>query len=231
MQLITAGMHRSGINAISRWLLRQSELGKNKLSLIEGDWVESDNSQKFGFVSQINHPAHDCFISYSFENCVMSIERENVARVKDIIYLNNLQHKPIFVIRDFRNWLASVFAMGGIPTRLDLDKYSSYICQYFTKSIKNNIEFILYNEWVKSRAYRMGTVRILDLFFTDCGINDVPTNGGGSSFDGMKFEGKGQEMDVLNRWKIFRNELWFKQILKAYEDIDEFSQAIFGDYE
>jgi len=68
---------------------------------------------------------------------------------------------------------------------------------------------INYNKWFSDVNYRRNLAEILGLTFTDEGINDVKSYAT-SSFDKRTFDGKAQEMKVLERWKELRKskEYW-----------------------
>ena len=55
----------------------------------------------------------------------------------------------------------------------------------------------------------------LGLSFTDADINTVPTTGGGSSFDGSHYDGAAHQMKTLERWKFYRDDPIYWQILGA----------------
>lgn len=81
-----------------------------------------------------------------------------------------------------------------------------------------------YNEWFKDVEYRRQLADRLGLNFTDAGLNRVPKIGG-SSFDRHRYDGKAQQMDVLNRWKAYVNDNNFwKQI---DEEMVELSRQYF----
>lgn len=71
-----------------------------------------------------------------------------------------------------------------------------------------------YNQWVSSTDYRRQLAETLGLEFTDSGVDDVMTNGGGSSFDGTELQGKASEMSVLERWKTFVDDPAFKSLIE-----------------
>src|SRR5690606_16318203 len=59
-----------------------------------------------------------------------------------------------------------------------------------------------YNRWVTDRDYRRQIAGELGLQFTDAGFEEVSATGGGSSFDGVKYNGRASGMKVLERWKV-----------------------------
>jgi hypothetical protein len=97
-------------------------------------------------------------------------------------------------------------------------------------SKEKGIILIAYNKWKDSKAYRDSLASELGLpKRSDDSLNQVPDNGGGSSFDGLKFEGRGKDMNTNERWKHFENEDWFINFFKEYPRIVELSNEIFGE--
>lgn len=261
MRLVVAAMHRSGINAIGRWLLRQSSLKSKPLHPLWEDWVEDYNDMgdlTHMFISQINHPDHKDFHKMygGVGNVVMTIERESTEQVEQFIRDNHLHWsmisssptrpwKHVYIIRDFKNWVASVAkshlkALEANPNdpiirmyniHQDIAKYRTYLDRLQTiECFCDDISAytISYNKWVSSAEYRKDICYDLDLKYTNCGFRDVPQNCGGSSFDGLEFDGRANEMDVLNRWKEYENDAGFNRILDRYSDIVEMSDRFCG---
>ena len=53
----------------------------------------------------------------------------------------------------------------------------------------------------------------------------------GSSFDIMQYDGKAQEMKVLNRWKEYtNNNVEFVNVLKMNEELRSLAVKIFGPF-
>ena len=265
MRLIVSAMHRSGINAISKWLLRQSSLKRKDMVQVLGDWVET-SSGHYAFLSQINHPDHTIWNEFVLDKTVMTIERESAEDVEKFCQKNNLYNwrpiheymdvdyddaKPtwdhVFVIRSFKNWLASVAkahltVLNANPdnpvlycynVHQDIEKYRSYLNWACTMSVCGregfNPHILIYDKWVQNKQYRKEIVRVLGLpKFTDAGFKDVPQNCGGSSFDGLEFNGKADEMKVLERWKEYENDEGFMKVLDDYSDIVRMSDQVCG---
>ncbi|VEP16491.1 conserved hypothetical protein [Hyella patelloides LEGE 07179] len=83
-----------------------------------------------------------------------------------------------------------------------------------------------YNQWVCDQEYRKNIAKKLDFNFCDTGFNVVKNYGGGSSFDGTKFNNQATKMDVLNRWQNFIDDPEYRQMFNS--EIMEYSQKIFG---
>ena len=63
---------------------------------------------------------------------------------------------------------------------------------------------VSYNAWFTDPAYRKALAHTLGVDWTDRGLNKVARWGPtvwGDSFDGLKYDGRATEMNVLERWK------------------------------
>src|SRR5688500_1596779 len=58
---------------------------------------------------------------------------------------------------------------------------------------------ILFDAWVSDPGYRASVSSALGVEFDDAGFGRVAGVGGGSSFDGTRYHGRGHEMKVLDR--------------------------------
>ncbi len=58
---------------------------------------------------------------------------------------------------------------------------------------------VSYDAWVADRDYRAAICGALGIGFDDGAFGKVSPYGGGSSFDGMDYQGRGQQMNVLDR--------------------------------
>lgn len=235
MNILLGGMHRSGINAIGRWLLRQSSLKDGKLKTIVGDWVEYNcpNPQSlienYIFASQINHPEHDMQLVVRGPQSVYTVERASFKRFLEIGEEYS-HYRKVIVVRDFLNWLASVCKMQNscMVDFVDIEDYHSHVkaCLNWDKYI--GVEFIEYNSWCEDAKYRSEICDHLGLTFTDCGFQDVPGNGGGSSFDGQKFDGEAGKMNTGGRWKHYCGNPFFRSLVSLHYHVLEDSNKIFG---
>src|SRR5690606_28379696 len=87
-------------------------------------------------------------------------------------------------------------------------QYMGYLEEYTgeTNKLGNKI-LVNYNRWFIDRAYRQSIIHNLGLGeLDDAAIDYVPQEGGGSSFNGFKFQGNGRQMDVLGRWKNYADK-------------------------
>lgn len=116
----------------------------------------------------------------------------------------------LMVIRDPYNLFASrAFVDVFYKNRhKSCDSYSvnlwkSFAKEYLDKTniLKNKMR-IKYNSWFKDREYRKTLANQLELEFNDSGLEEVQFKAyRGSSFDKGEYNGKAQQMKVLERWK------------------------------
>ena len=121
-------------------------------------------------------------------------------------------------------------------------KYTQYHCGtmtrqnmfvQYTKQVLGEEDYIgepfidiNYNRWFAEKAYRMELCDKLGMNHTDEGMDYVSARGSGSSFDGRKFNGRGSQMDVLNRWKKYEDDAVFRGLLT--DEIKEYSKKYFN---
>jgi LPS sulfotransferase NodH len=85
---------------------------------------------------------------------------------------------------------------------------------------------ILFNLWIGDQDYRRERSSALGLSFSDAGFRKLSPEYGASSFDGMRFDGRTEEMPLLERWKEYVDDALFHQIF-ADPEIWELSDALF----
>jgi hypothetical protein len=83
-----------------------------------------------------------------------------------------------------------------------------------------------FDEWFSSEDYRKKLSSQLGLEYSDKGVGTL-TGSVGSSFNGMRFAKKTQEMKVLDRWKHFKDNEEYLDILKNDELIEK-TEMLFG---
>jgi len=126
---------------------------------------------------------------------------------------NHLKHGGIklLIYRDFDDWLASLImksyknrptrSMNDIPTYIDNNckKYWAVIQEVKSPKYYTPRTVIHYDEFVESRKYRQKICDELKGAYSEDRLDYVPPNGFHSSFDGKKYQGKGSQMNVLDR--------------------------------
>jgi len=84
---------------------------------------------------------------------------------------------------------------------------------------------IKYNDWFSDIQYRNQIAEQMGCKNLDKSLQIVPTGGGASSFDDTKFDGKANQMNVLERWKVYEKENWFWDLFNS--EIADLSDNLF----
>ncbi|HWO84480.1 MAG TPA: hypothetical protein VNM38_11930 [Solirubrobacterales bacterium] len=136
----------------------------------------------------------------------------------------------LLVLRDARNLFASRLASGY--GWLEDEVVSRIWAQHAREflGLRRNLHqerlMVSYNDWVTSRGYRRRVAEAIGLEFDDRAAHKVPAAAGGSSFDGTAYDGRAEQMPVLQRWHEFVGEPRFHRLLTPA--VRELSDRIFG---
>jgi hypothetical protein len=116
----------------------------------------------------------------------------------------------IVLVRDPYNLFASRSKDRRIQLRGEEARkiYKSHI-----NTAMNNSDFvdINYNRWFTDKDYRKKLAGRLNIPFTDEGLGDIIWPGV-SSFDGSGYDGRAQEMKVLERWKQLKDDFIVREL-------------------
>lgn len=85
---------------------------------------------------------------------------------------------------------------------------------------------ISYNKWFANKEYRQNLSQHLGLKFNDAKLKNVSMWGEGSSVDGLKFDGKAQQMNTMFRYQYFANHPEFLELFDT--ETVELSERIFA---
>lgn len=237
MKILVMALARSGHHAVTHWICKR----------FPGRVVYHNNCNhllKWRNKSVYkNGPGGTTWV-YSFEN----FDLNGFAPLG----LRGQFDKVIIINRDPYNWIASSMAKGknaklailtepfrssqkqvqypnyfcNSMSRLDMFKQYMDECLGRTNLIGEDFYQVNYNKWFVDIKYRKKICKDFGVPFGDQGIDYVPPRGSGSSFDGRKFRGKGSEMDVLGRWKNFKDDERYLSLLT--DEIKEYSRIYFN---
>lgn len=138
--------------------------------------------------------------------------------------------KQILLLRDPFNWAASYIeksqhpdASGVFPKQWQeyADEYVGKT-NYFPDAVKIN-----YNRWFVEKSYRQQISEQLGFRFTDKGLEVITSHGGGSSFEGREFHQNAQQMGVTERWLLYQNNQDYVQAFKQSPELIELARDIF----
>lgn len=212
------GVSRSGIHALCEWILDQ----------FEEPTLYLQNQRPF---SRFVHRNHNSMPDSNV--CLINIIDEDMNRCNKFPeYCNQLsteQCHHILILRDPFNWLASYMHHGRIKHKKKAFFYGKMLLwKESAKSFLEENEYIKvrYDDWFLSAAYRKKLSSTLGGTFSDDKINHVPPDAKGSSFDGLDFDGRAQDMKVFDRWKHCANDKTYRSLLDA--EVFDLAQEIFG---
>ena len=241
------GLRRTGNHAITNWIKKQE---RGKIGYINNAPCEKNPYLHFyeRHLSYKKYPQkirnlkrksqgkftkHDCLL-YSHEDYSLEqVTNQELAKKHDIYLGKSGEKYDVLIIRDPFNLLASRLKSNMMdvraPNQTVIDLWIAYAQEYLgeTQYLKNHKVCINYNRWTTDADYRRQIAGELKLEFSDAGLNEVKPQGGGSSFEGQKFDGQASKMDVHNRWKYFYEDRSYRKLLERREVL-EYSERIFG---
>jgi hypothetical protein len=205
---------RSGHHAIIHWLLRHFDgpvLFRNNALGAEHS-VYRNATDEYVRVDARTPLPKDCYL-FNLEDLRLT----EVARVLEERreYLARGASRRLYrllVVRDLPNFIASRLKADGVtipafPCADWSGLWASHAREMagLTRTIPGLIP-VSYNRWAAEEGYRRELSARLGLRFTDAGRDHVPRIGAGSSFDGRRFDGRGREMAVLERFRVLEDD-------------------------
>lgn len=244
-----SGMQRSGNHAVIHWIIQQSNKPVTFLNNREPWREDKDLILKKDKIKKNGN----LIVSYEdvdYENIEMK-KLQSFMKKREKEFGSYNHRYDVIILRDPFNLFASrLFAILNNPKirkkgadyfkrkmnqKLEdsVRVWKNYAKLFISLSIEERQDIVLvnYNEWFKSKDYRQIKSEFLGLQFTDKGINDVPESGTRrSSFDDSAFDGKAQDMKVLDRWKQARDNDRYRKLFKD-DEMTKLSEKIFGPIE
>ncbi|MBC8123313.1 MAG: hypothetical protein H7Y22_15935 [Gemmatimonadaceae bacterium] len=141
-----------------------------------------------------------------------------------------VETRHILLLRDPFNWAASFMQKSQSPGDSEIwaDQWQEYADEFVGKtSYLPNALKVNYNRWFLDKKYRQSISAQLGLNFTDAGLEVVTQHAGGSSFDQAQYNQRAQQMQVMERWKHFKDDERFVNSFMKRPDIVELAQTLF----
>lgn len=173
----------------------------------------------------------------SFPNMLFSMEDVALSNhfIKRIVNIRE-DIRPIIILRDPYNWLASTMKKDGDSYEL-LDRKKNCYIQYLEQALAVNdllgkrVTSINYNKFLITPSYRKSLCDRMSINFSqraEESLHEVPTFGGGSSFSGHNGDTKLME-SVFLRWKDYKDNSLYKRLLDD-EKLISLADTYFGDF-
>tara|TARA_R100000008_G_C3563745_1_gene157830 strand:+ start:546 stop:1286 length:741 start_codon:yes stop_codon:yes gene_type:complete len=241
---IVTGMHRTGHHAVAVWLSHQFPGISNFSFSTVASWLMANETDK-SLILMANNPLREgrdenpdkkklplILNDVKPQNLIITHEQERLERLTTILQQSPYSiNKPIVVIRDFRNWVASCIKMALRDNKIIEEVISYEKIEMYHNHIKNfwndDYYFILYNKWATDKNYREEICKYLEYFFTDAAKEQLSIFGGGSSFDALDYLKNASDMDVNNRYQEMEKHPYYETILEKYQGTLRLSNRIF----
>jgi hypothetical protein len=238
-ELCVAALQRSGHHAIINWIISNSADSVcflNNCRPRENPFLMCTEAQRIELRPRnvLIYNYEDWQLSEAFPPEFLNDRAEWFGRSGKSVY--------VLVLRDPFNNFASKYrwAINGtwwIPqmewvTR-DLPRlWKSYAKEFLglTNLMPAPKVFVNYNHWFTDENYRCEMADRLGLISADQGLTEVAKwgpNTWGDSFDNLNFDGRANEMKVLERWRYFVDDPVFKSLFRDSELLS-LSDQIFG---
>lgn len=240
------GTRRSGHHAVWQWVARQingmvvnlnnlqTEFG-TPYAFMDGTLQQADERyyRTIDPPMLLNRDQPISHVTYNFESYAPSAFSPPARLMptpedwptRHVLVLRDPLNLVASRVRHFRNTEVSIFVKPNA--------YYAYIA--WCKAVMSGslpvhpCTVVNYNRWFLDRDYRRSLAEELNIPFSDRGIEQVAEAGGGSSFDGQKFEGHAQKMDVLNRYQAMKDDQIFQAtVLEFAADFKLITEQLFA---
>jgi LPS sulfotransferase NodH len=148
------------------------------------------------------------------------------------------ERRDVIVLRDPFNTFASRMRASWMRNRIGDENgraalialWKQYAQEALGRSalLRHRPLVILFNRWITELGYRQACAHALGLPFSDRGLRRISAEYGGSSFDGLAFDGRSDEMALDQRWRHYADDPLFCEIFADRELLD-MSEALFGE--
>ena len=244
-ELRVIGVSRSGNHCIINWIMGQIDGRACFLNCAEGKTnpFRTARPLETGRPFRVNYPDFDLhaerrgafspkdWLLHSYEDSFLGyVCGEPFEANHDRFVGASARRFDVLVLRDPFNLFAS-------RRRLWADERVAVVARVWRQHareflgvrryLNQNRVLVNYNAWVTSRDYRRTLAERLRLTFSDAGVDAVARCGGGSSFDGVRFDGRARRMPVFERWRAFAADPRYRAIFDP-ETVD-LTRRIFGE--
>ena len=142
------------------------------------------------------------------------------ANYTDKKYLGNSRKRlEVLILRDPFNLFASLLESQMMKKNYEdkhkyMELYKGYGREYLQQSQSKNIHrvYVNYNQWFLSQEYRINLAEKLGFTTSGEPYEKVAHQGKGSSFDELKLKNNATQMKVIERWKNYKNDEFYRGI-------------------
>jgi hypothetical protein len=223
-EIRVVGMSRSGNHAIIEWMLAQATGRTCLLNCAEPGhnpylWARPLSPREPGhranFPLDIERERAGAFsrkdyLLHSYEDVFLGAFRkpEHVGARERWVGASR-RRIDVLILRDPFNLFASRLAAGVsvLSPELAVHVWCQHARQFLgRRRYLDHPICINYNRWASSASYRRSVSQQLGLKFDDRSAHHVPSCAGGSSFDGLAYDGDASGMRVFDRWRRYAHD-------------------------
>jgi len=214
---------RSGSHMLPDWVINQTHgkvhwaTGMNMMRHRSNDPKSFSKSNHFSLTSKRIALTSTPTVDNGKTMHIYTFEKMHPDAAKSIPWISAKDTKVIHLIRSPYNFLASFVhnTHPNISTQLIRNMWVEYARCW----LEDNDEIkVFYDEFVSNKKYRDWVAREIGVDDrNDDSLQRVTNYGRGSSFDGVKFDGRASEMKVNDRWKVYDSEDWMNRLLADVE--------------
>ena len=214
-------IRRSGTHVIGEWVQKQLSLPNKNILNVKYPLLE----RKDDLATEVPKARYNALI-ISFES--WSLEIIDKIEVRNHFAKSFGKYDKIHYLiglRDPWNLFASRIKHGIRRLRHPADYlWVEYAKAFIEKPY--DAQYVLYHEFLSKITTRCKLSKALGGEFDDSLIDRVPRYGGGSSFDGVDYDGEGRKMAIFSRWR----ECWEDDSFRALftPEINDLAKKIFG---
>jgi hypothetical protein len=170
-----------------------------------------------------NVPTPLAAIIYHIEDFPIEFRSDIPFESSPVRAINTDYIKNIFVLRDFRNWVASRIKSGRNVDNVAIELWKQFAQAYQNQSNYSDVCFINFNLWKKDEGYRQDIAKNLEI--EDNGLSQrISVAGGGSSFDGIHSnQSLIQGIDQRERQLTGEHQKQYELIIKNNSELTDFS--------
>jgi hypothetical protein len=226
---------------------------ENKVNSNLNIFYKNDDMYRWNelYIKPVREKNRECII-YSYENKPLKQFTEYVNKYINNDYMIGKSEKKydVLILRDFYNFTASTVNLRrddslGNHSKIDgadtiwtaghermtrrISLWKEYAKEFLgeTDYLKNKL-CISFNKFISDEQYRIDIATILELNYSDITLNYIGGFGQGSSFSGIAADGKANTLRVLDRWRIFKDNKIYWDIINKDKEVIELSNKIFG---
>ncbi len=162
-------------------------------------------------------------------------EYRGIELCQDKMFGTSIKKLNILILRSPYNYIASRLKLAKrinkpIPINDIIDLWLTDANEFIGKTnyIGEKI-LIKYDNWFSDRGYRIDICKNVGGIYSEKTLNIVVNLSGGSSFNGMSFNGKAQKMAALDRYEVYVNDSEFREKVINNDEIKILSDKIFKD--